>query len=89
MNKMYIKTICVALIKYQDKVYKVISWSNEIAHNYIYLFKLNLSSSLKGLELLVKVRMVAVWHTLSNWKEITIAYISYYMCLNMTNKKSE
>ena len=71
-------------------------WPNVIAHNYICLFKLDLSSSIKGLrrttnakleqatsmKLLVKVHMVVVWHILFKWRETTIACISYYMCLN-------
>ena len=62
-----------------------------------------MNSSIKGLRriidakleqaanvnLLVKVCMVVVWHTLSKWRETTIGYISYYMCLNMTDKESE
>ena len=72
-------------------------------HNYIYLFEPDLSFSIKGLrrtidvklkqaagvKLLVEVRMVVVWHTISKWKETTIACISYYMRLNVTNKESE
>ena len=60
----------------------MISWPDVIAHNYIYLFKPDFSSNIKGLkrtidaklkqtssmELLVKVCMVVVWHTLSKWK---------------------
>lgn len=30
---------------------------------------------------LVKVSMVAVWHTFFKWRETAIASISYYMCL--------
>ena len=81
----------------------MICWLNVITHNYNYLFKPDLSSSLKSLrrtidakleqvanmELLVKVYMVVVWHTLSKWREITIACSLYYMCLNVTNKESE
>ena len=79
------------------------SWSNVIAHNYICMFEPDLSFSIKGLrrtidaklkqaisvKLLVEVRMVVVWHTLSKWRETTTACISYYMCLNVTNKESE
>ena len=79
------------------------SWPNVTAHNYICLFKPDLSFSIKGLrrtinaklkqaagvKLLVEVRMVVVWHTFHKWRETTIACISYYMCLNMTNKESE
>ena len=79
------------------------SWPNVIAHNYIFLFEPDLSFSIKGLrrtinaklkqtdgvKLLVEVRMAAVWHTLSKWREITITCISYYMCLNVTDKESE
>ena len=49
MSEKYTNTICVILINYQDEVYdKMISWPNVIAHNYVYLFKLDLSSSIKG-----------------------------------------
>ena len=79
------------------------SWPNVIPHNYICLFEPDLSFSVKGLRstidaklkqatrvtLLVKVCMVVVWHTLSKWRETTIPCISYYMCLNATNKGSE
>ena len=79
------------------------SWSNVITHNYICLFELDLSFSIKGLrrtidaklkradgvKLLVEVHMVVVWHTLSKWRETTIACISHFMCLNVTNKESE
>ena len=79
------------------------SWSNVITHNYICMFEPDLSFSIKGLrktidaklkqaasvKLLVEVYMVVLWHTLSKWKETTIACISYYMCLNVTDKESE
>ena len=79
------------------------SWLNVITHNYICLFEPDLSFSIKSLrrtidaklkqvvsvKLLVEVHMVVVWHTLSKWRETTIACISYYMCLNVTNKESE
>ena len=79
------------------------SWPNVIAYNYIFLFEPDLSFSIKGLrrtidaklkqavsvKLLVEVRMVVVWHTLSKWRETTIACNSYYMCLNVTDKESE
>ena len=79
------------------------SWLNVIAHNYSCLFEPDLSFSIKGLRRtidaklkqaasvkpLVEVHMVVVWHTLSKWKETTIACISYYMCLNVTNEESE
>ena len=76
---------------------------NVITHNYIFLFEPDLSFSIKSLrktidtklkqatsvKLLVEVRMVVVWHTLSKWRETTIACISYYTCLNVTNKESK
>ena len=79
------------------------SWPNVTAHNYICLFKPDLSFSIKGLrrtinaklkqdagvKLLVEVRIVVVWLTLSKWRETIITCISYYMCLNMTNKENE
>ena len=79
------------------------SWLNVITHNYICLFVPDLSFSVKGLrktidaklkqvtsvKFLVEVRMVVVWHTLSKWRETTTACISYYMCLNVTDKESE
>ena len=78
------------------------SWPNVTAHNYICLFEPNLSFSIKSLrrtidaklkqavsvKLLIEVRMMLVWHTLFKWRETTIACISYYMCLNVTNKES-
>ena len=48
--------------------------------------KLKQAASVK---LLVEVCMVVVWHTVSKWKETTITCISYYMCLNVTDKESE
>ena len=79
------------------------SWLNVITHNYICLFELDLSFRIKGLKrtidvklkqvvgmkLLIEVYVVVAWHTLSKWKETTIACISYYMCLRVTNKESE
>ena len=79
------------------------SWPNVTAYNYIYLFEPNLSFSIKSLKrtidvklkqatsvkLLIEVCMVVVWHTLSKWKETTIACISYYTCLNVIDKESE
>ena len=78
-------------------------WPNVIVYDYICLFELDLSFSIKGLrrtinvkleqaigvKLLVEVRIVVVWLTLSKWRETIIACISYYMCLNMTNKENE